>query len=228
MRKEIPTMGKLIVIDGIDGSGKATQSKKLADFLAGKGIDAVRVDFPRYGTKGAALVESYLSGELGGKPEDTGAYATSLFYAMDRYYSYRTGEWGRKYDSGATVICDRYTTANAIHQCAKLPREEWDGYLEWLWDTEYGKIGIPKPDAIVFLDMKPSVFESLIDSRARKNSSAKDIHESDGKYLESCYEAALYACEKLGWRQIKCYSDDKPRSIDDIFADLTAALADLI
>lgn len=221
-------MGKLIVIDGIDGSGKATQSKKLAAALTEKGVDALRVDFPRYGTKGATLVEGYLAGELGGKPEDTGAYATSIFYAMDRYWSYRTDEWGKRYDKGSLIICDRYTTANAIHQCAKLPRAEWDGYLDWLWDIEYRKIGVPKPDGIIFLDMKPSVFEKLIDKRSSDGVRLKDIHEKDRQYLENCYQAALYASGKLGWTHIKCYDGDMPRTVDDVFADLMKAADGII
>jgi len=217
-------MGRLIVIDGLDGSGKATQSQKLKAYLTASGADALRVDFPRYGKKSASLVEGYLAGELGGRPGDTGAYATSLFYAMDRYWSYRTEEWGRRYDEGATVICDRYTTANAIHQCAKLPPEERDAFLDWLWDTEYEKLGIPRPDLIIFLDMKPSVYEKLIESRASSDNRRKDIHERNSDYLKKCYDAALYASERLKWVHIKCYEGESPRSIDDIFRDILAAV----
>jgi len=218
-------MGKLIVIDGVDGSGKGTQTRRLEEYLNSRGIRALRVDFPRYGEKSALFVEGYLSGELGSRPSDTGAYASSLFYAMDRYWSYRTGEWGREYDGGAVIICDRYTTANAIHQCAKLEPGERDGFLSWLFDTEYKKLGIPTPDAVVFLDMKPSVYEKLIDGRASTGDRKKDIHELDRDYLKKCYEGALYACEKLGWKHIKCYEGDTPRSKDDIFADLLEAVS---
>jgi len=221
-------MGKLIVIDGLDGSGKGTQTRALVKYLEEKGMQAKRIDFPRYGTKGATLVEGYLKGELGGNPDDTGAYATSLFFAMDRYWSYRT-DWGEFYSAPDSVlVLDRYTTANAVHQCSKLPRDEWDGFLTWLWDTEYNKIGIPKPDKIIFLDMKPSIVRSLIDSRSQNENRAKDIHEKDSTYLDRCYEAALYACERLGWEHICCYEGEKPRAMEDIFADILSCLKDVL
>ena len=220
-------MGKLIVIDGVDGSGKQTQTRRLEEYLKENGVNCLRVDFPRYGQKSSTLVEGYLHGELGGKPDDTGAYASSLFYAMDRYWSYRTDEWGKLYNEGGTVICDRYTTANAIHQCAKLPDNERDGFLEWLWDIEYEKIGIPKPDKIIFLDMEPSVYEKLIDRRATADDRKKDIHELDRDYLLRSYHAALYACEKLGWEHIKCFENSEPRNKDAIFADILSAIGEI-
>lgn len=220
-------MGKLIVIDGVDGSGKQTQTKRLEEHLKGEGVNCLRVDFPRYGQKSATLVEGYLHGELGSRPDDTGAYASSLFYAMDRYWSYRTDDWGKLYDEGGTVICDRYTTANAIHQCAKLPESMRDDYLNWLWDIEYNKIGIPKPDKIIFLDMEPRVYEKLIDRRSASEDRKKDIHELDSDYLLRSYHAALYACEKLGWTHIKCYDGSDPRDPDSIFADILTALNDI-
>ena len=221
-------MGKLIVIEGLDGSGKGTQSRRLTEYLKSQGKDTLRIDFPRYGTKGATLVEGYLKGELGGHPDDTGAYATSLFFAMDRYWSYRT-DWGEFYHAENNfVICDRYTTANAVHQCAKLEKEKRDEYLEWLWDVEYEKIGIPKPDKIIFLDMKPSVVFKLIESRSVKDNREKDIHELDREYLERCYEGACDACKKLSWVHIKCYEGECPRPMDDIFADILDALEGII
>ncbi len=221
-------MGKLIVIEGLDGSGKGTQSKRLTEYLKGIGKSAMRVDFPQYGTKGATLVEGYLAGELGNDPLSTGAYAASLFFAMDRYWSYRT-RWGDFYKSeNGIVTCDRYTTANAVHQCAKLKREEWDVFLDWLWDTEYNKLSLPVPDKVIFLDMKPSVFLKLIDRRAVSENRGKDIHEHDINYLERCYEASLYVCSKLSWEHIKCHEGESPRSMDDIFSDILSSLKDII
>lgn len=221
-------MGKLIVIDGVDGSGKGTQTRALEKYLNEKGIKAIRVDFPRYGRESCTFVEGYLHGKLGSRPDDTGAYASSLFYSVDRYWSYRTEDWGREYDAGAVVICDRYTTANAIHQCAKLDKSERDGFLDWLSDTEYEKLGIPRPDKVIFLDMKPEVYENLIESRSLKDDRAKDIHELDRAYLRRCYEGGLYACRKLGWTHITCFEDDKPRKIGDIFDDILDAIRDVL
>lgn len=213
-------MGKLIVIDGLDGSGKGTQSKKLVEYLQKNGTAAQLVSFPAYGTRGAALVEGYLQGELGGKPDDTGAYATSTFYAIDRYWSYRTA-WGDFYNRPDTVtVCDRYTTANAVHQCSKLPKAEWDSYLGWLWDNEYNKLGIPRPDQIFYLEMRPDLSRRLVEERSVKEGRKIDIHEGDYEYLCRCYEAALYASDFLGWEKITCYEGDKIRTVDDIFAEL--------
>lgn len=217
-------MGKLIVIDGLDGSGKGTQSKKLEAYLKEKGVDAMRIDFPRYGQKGCTLVEGYLHGELGGKPDDTGAYATSLFYGVDRYWSYRT-EWGEFYKKNDSIlICDRYTTANAVHQCSKLPKDQWDAFLDWLWDIEYNKIGIPRPDKIIYLEMRPDISRKLVQARSISEGRTIDIHEADYEYLCRCYEAALYASDYLGWERIRCYEGDEARSIDDIFAEMMTRL----
>lgn len=208
-------MGRLIVIDGLDGSGKGTQSRLLTDRLQKGGIPARRVDFPRYGKKSAALVDGYLHGELGGHPEDTGAYAAATFFAVDRYWSYRT-EWGEDYKNGVTIVADRYTTANAVHQCSKMPKEKWNEFLDWLWENEYERLGIPRPDLIIYLEMRPDISGRLIASRAESEGRVKDIHEADREYLERCYEAALYASNYLGWTKIKCYDGDDPRPIDEI------------
>ncbi len=219
---------KLIVIDGLDGSGKGTQSRLLEKYLNENGIPARRIDFPRYGSKSCALIEGYLHGELGGHPDDTGAYAAATFFAIDRYWSFRT-EWGEDYKNGKVIIADRYTTANAVHQCSKLPKEEWNAYLDWLWDNEYNKIGIPKPDKIIFLEMKPEISAKLIEKRAKANADrAADIHECDKEYLHRCYEAARYASDYLGWDRIVCYEGDEPRPVEAIFNDVLGVVKEVI
>lgn len=218
---------KLIVIDGLDGSGKGTQSKLLVEYLENNGHSARRIDFPRHGKKSAALVDGYLSGELGGSPDDTGAYAAATLFAVDRYWSYRT-EWGEDYRSGKIIVADRYTTANAVHQCSKMPRSEWDAFLSWLWENEYKRIGIPAPDLTIYLEMRPDISRRLIASRAEKDGRATDIHERDTGYLDRCYEAALYACDYLGWTKICCYDGDQPRSIEDIAKEISGIVDGLI
>ena len=217
-------MGKLIVIDGLDGSGKGTQTRLLEKYLLDKNIDAKRIDFPRYGSVGCSLVESYLNGDLGKDPAATNAFASSLFFGMDRYYSFRT-EWGEFYNmDDSVVLCDRYTTANAVHQLSKLDPCEWDSYLEWLFDTEYEKIGLPKPDAVIYLEMPVEVSAELIAKRSEKEGRKKDIHELDTSYLHTCRDAAMYAADKMGWTTIHCCKDGKIRSIEDIFAEILQIL----
>ncbi len=214
-------MGKFIVIDGLDGSGKHTQLTRLAEYLEKKGKKVRCVDFPHYHTPGCVLVEEYLSGRFGDSPSDTGAYAASLFYAMDRYYSYKT-DWQKDYlDPDTFVLADRYTTANAVHQTSKLDKSEWDKYLAWLFDTEFEKLSLPKPDFVIYLEMLPKLSLELVNSRSLSDNRAKDIHEKDENFFKASYEAAVYAAEKYSWERIRCYTDDeKLRTRDDIFSEI--------
>lgn len=205
---------KLIVLEGLDGSGKGTQTALLRDALQTEGKTVRELDFPRYGTVGASLVELYLSGGLGGSPFDTNAYASSLFYAADRYVSFRR-EWGADYaNPHAVLLANRYTTANAYHQLAKLSPAEYEPFLAWLWDFEYGKLGLPKPDVVLLLDMPVSLSMKLVERRGN----GKDIHEKDKAYLELCRRAALYVAEACGWRVIPCGEEgaDAPYSPEEI------------
>ncbi len=218
-------MAMLIAIDGLDGSGKETQSKQLAKYLIEKGKKVRLLSFPTYDGKGSAFVDMYLKGQLGKNPEDTNAYAASVFFAMDRYYSFRT-DWSKDYSDEATyIIANRYTSANAVHQLSKLPREMWDSFLEWLWDFEFKKIGLPAPDKVIYLEMRPEVSMSLINSRSEQTGREKDIHESDNRHLINSYSAALYSSKKLGWDIINCCSSDgKLKSIKDILSDIVKVL----
>lgn len=217
-------MGKFIVLDGLDASGKETQTEYLRAALTARGKQVRVLSYPRYGTVGAAGVELYLGGGLGSRPDDTGAYAASVLFAVDRYLSYRT-EWEKEYaDEDCVILANRYTTANAVHQLSKLPREEWDEFLSWLWDFEYEKLGIPKPDSIFYLEMKPELSRMLLQKRAEQTGRTVDIHESDAGYLDRCYEAALYASEKLGWTVIRCYEGDSLRTREEIHAQILSLL----
>jgi dTMP kinase len=206
-------MGKLIVIEGLDGSGKGTQAALLAEYLRGKGCRVREISFPDYASDGSALVRMYLNGELGGSPDATNAYAASMFYAADRYVSYRT-DWEKDYlEPDTVVIANRYTTANAYHQLAKLPRDQWDGFLTWLWDFEFARLGLPKPDAVVALSMRPEVSRALIEKRCAETGVKKDIHEADKEYLERCYTALHYVAEAEGWHLLECAEGEVPHSI---------------
>lgn len=218
-------MAVLIAIDGLDGSGKETQSRKLEKYLKEKGKKVRMLSFPTYDGKGSAFVDMYLKGELGKNPESTNAHAASVFFALDRYYSFKT-DWANDYKEDDTyIIANRYTSANAVHQLSKLPRAEWDSFLEWLWDFEFKKLALPSPDRVIYLEMIPDVSISLINSRSEQTGRIKDIHEADDSHLVKSYSAALYSSEKLGWDIIHCCDkDNKLRSIDDIFGDIVKTL----
>ncbi|MBQ1950030.1 MAG: deoxynucleoside kinase [Clostridia bacterium] len=202
-------MGKLIVIDGLDGSGKSTQLELLRTRLEQDGITSRHISFPDYEQPSSALVRLYLNGELGGSASSVNAYAASSFYAVDRYASYKTF-WEEDYVAGVPVVAARYTTSNAIHQMTKLPKEEWDAFLVWLEDYEYNKLGLPKPDKVVFLDMPLEVSQRLLAKRYDGDEGKKDIHERDVHYLEQCRTAALYAAERLGWTVVPCSDGENP------------------
>ena len=157
----------------------------------------------------------YLSGQFGGDPGDVNAYAASTFYTVDRFASFKR-DWGKFYGEGGIVVADRYTTSNAVHQCSKLPREQWDSYLRWLFDFEYRLMGIPAPDAVVYLSVDPAVSQSLMTGRYQGDESRKDIHEGNLGYLRRSREAAEYCTEKLGWKKIECCRDGSMRPIEDI------------
>ena len=206
-------MGKLIVIEGLDGSGKGTQAARLAEYLRGKGYRVREISFPDYESEGSVLVKMYLDGKLGENPDDTNAYAASMFYAADRYVSYRT-DWEKDYlDPDTVVIANRYTTANAYHQLSKLPRDRWEGFLSWLWDFEFTRLGLPHPDAVVALSMRPEVSRALIEKRCVETGVKKDIHEADSDYLERCYDALHYVSDVQGWHLLECAENGVPYTI---------------
>ncbi len=212
-------MRKLIVIEGLDGSGKSTQLDLLFQNLRNNGVDCRSVSFPNYEDDSSALVKMYLAGQFGSKPDDVNAFAASAFYAVDRYASFKK-DWGEYYNGGGLIVSGRYTTSNAIHQCSKLPENEWEDFLSWLYDFEYEKLGIPAPDKVIFLDMPTEVSQKLMDKRYDANGGHKDIHESDLEYLEKCRKAALFTAQYSGWDIVSCGKDGEPRAIDDIAQEI--------
>lgn len=209
-------MGRFIVIDGLDGSGKETQSLILKSRLEELGVKVRYISFPQYDSDSSLFVKKYLNGELGSRPEDTNAYAASSFFAADRYLSYRT-DWKKDIDDPDTVvIANRYTTANAVHQLSKLPKEQWSGFLSWLWDYEFYKLGVPIPDDVIYLEMHPDISYKLIKSRSEQTGRTIDIHEADSSFLYKSYDAAIYASERLNWTRICCYADGEPLTREEI------------
>lgn len=211
--------GRLITLEGLDGSGKTTQMGLLETELRARGAAFRSVKFPSYGQPFAAPAQMYLNGEFGGRPDAVNAYAASAFFAVDRCASYLK-LWRNDYENGVLVLADRYTTSNMIYQLPKLPRAQWEGCLAWLQDFEYVRLGLPRPALTVFLDMPPALSQKLLEARYRKNGGGRDIHERDVEYLAACRESALFAAERLGWRVIPCAAGGKPRGAERIHAEV--------
>jgi dTMP kinase len=213
--------GRLIVIEGLDGSGKDTQAMRLYEALRQEGLPVQKISFPNYDSDSSALVKMYLAGDFGKDPASVNAYAASTFFAVDRYASFKQN-WGSFYQEGGIIIADRYTTSNAVHQCSKLPQDQWDEYLHWLFHFEYRLMGIPAPDTVVYLRVDPEVSQQLMTQRYRGDESKKDIHESNAAYLSKSQLAAGYCARTLGWKTIQCVKDGAMRAIEDIAAEIRA------
>jgi len=207
--------GKLIVIEGLDGSGKSTQTELIKERIIQSGSVVKQIKLPDYDSDSSALVKMYLGGCFGSDPKAVNTYAASLFYTVDRFANY-TNVWKEDYLNGAVILADRYATSNAVHQMVKLEKDKWDEYLSWLEDIEYNKVAVPKPDVVIFLDMPVEVSQTLMTGRYNGEESRKDVHEADVGYLKACHESAMYASEKLGWFVVHCADGDSPRSIEDI------------
>lgn len=215
--------GKLIVIEGLDGSGKATQSQKLLEALKNRGENVIKVSFPDYESNSSALVKMYLNGEFGTDPNAVNPYAASSFYAVDRFASY-SKNWRDFYLGGGIVIADRYTTSNAIHQCAKLPEEQWEDFIQWLFHYEYELLGIPAPYRTIYLRVDPNVSQELMSKRYDGNEAKKDIHEANLEYLKRSRQAADFCAEKLGWSVAECVCGGEMRSVEDIHKQLLSII----
>ncbi len=220
--------GRLIVLEGLDGSGKATQAARAVRRLEESGQAVRAISFPDYNSESSALVKMYLRGEVGALDE-VNVYAASGFYSLDRYISYER-EWKADYQAGKAIIADRYTTSNLCHQMVKLPRGQWMDYILWLEYYEYMLLALPKPDLVLYLDMHPAASQRLMEQRYNGDEAKKDLHERNRAYLEACREAALFAAGTLGWVVLPC-SDaaHKPYPVEEIetaaFSEISRCLA---
>ena len=211
--------GKLIVFEGTDGSGKATQSELLCQELTRRGVPYRKLTFPRYQEESSALVRLYLGGAFGQKPGDVNAYAAAAFYSVDRYASYKQ-DWGSYYEQGGLLIADRYTTSNAVHQASKEPEDRRQEFLKWLYDFEYDRLGLPRPDLTLYLDVPTDFTEQLLRHREQDTHTTADIHERNSAYLASCRRTGRAAAEYYGWTIISCTENGKMRSIEDIHEEI--------
>ena len=212
-------MGKLIVIEGTDGSGKSTQFKLMAERLEKENKPFHRLVFPRYSEESSALIRMYLGGAFGSNPSDVNAYAASAFFAVDRYASYKQ-DWGQWYEDGGLILSDRYTTSNAVHQASKEEGANRIAFLKWLYEFEYDKMGLPKPDLTIYLDVPTDFTEKLMRGREAATGTTADIHEQDLPYLATCRETGREAAQYYGWTVIECVRDGKMRSIEDIHQEI--------
>ena len=219
--------GKLIVLEGLDGSGKATQAKLLAEHLAAQGVPVQKITFPDYASDSSALVKMYLAGQFGQHPDDVNAYAASSFYAVDRYASYKTS-WGSFYEQGGVIIADRYTTSNAVHQTSKLPEAERRPFLDWLFHFEYDLLELPRPTRVLYLDLPTELSERMMRQREQATHTTADVHEQDEEDLRRCRENAAFVTEYCGWTRIDCARDGVMRSREEIHAEVLDKLRDLL
>ena len=219
--------GKLIVLEGIDGSGKSAQFRRLCARLEQDGIEYNHIVFPRYNEESSALIRMYLNGDFGTNPNDVNPYTASTFFAVDRYASYKK-DWGSIYENGGIFLSDRYTTSNAVHQGCKLPDEELPAFFSWLTDLEYNKMGLPEPDLVLYLDVDLETSIARMRRREEKTHTHADIHEKDLDYLRRCLHTADRAADYYGWTRIPFQKDGVERDVDEKNQELYRILLETI
>ena len=215
-------MGKILVIEGTDCSGKTTQYERLCERLNKENVHFATDSFPAYDSDGSFFVREYLAGKFGTKPGDVDGHTASVFYAVDRYYSYMTRDWGRVYREGGNVLFARYITANLLHQACKLKTEEEKiKFIDWLYEFEVGNLKIPKENHVILLKVPFEIIKELKAKRGHTSSGAKDIHEEDEEYLKAAYDTSIWIAERLGWTIIECVDENgNLRSIEDIHEEV--------
>ena len=207
-------MGKLIVFEGIDGSGKSTQLHRVCTRLEREGRDFIRVAFPQYEEPSSALIKMYLGGEFGDNPDDVNAYAASSFFAVDRFASYKK-VWQEYYERGGVILTDRYTTSNAIHQGAKLSQQLREDFFRWLYDYEFRLMGLPTPDMVLYMDIDATAAMTRLSRRQSETSTVGDIHEK-ADFLGKSAQCAKHAAQYYNWQKISCFDGERERAEDEI------------
>lgn len=220
--------GKIIAIEGTDGSGKQTQTKKIIERLENEGYNVYSISFPNYSSDSSAPVRMYLNGEIGNSPSDVSAKVASIFFAVDRYVTYKK-EIEKLYNKQDTVfVFDRYTGSNIIHQGSKLmtelgvDHEKLEEFILWLNALEHEEFKIPRADITVYLNVPLDYTKALRKGRSNKidNSAKQDIHESDESYLNNCAVTGLHAARLLNWKVIECVKNGSMRSVEEISEEI--------
>ena len=223
-------MGKLIVIEGTDSSGKETQTRKLYERLEKEITNVRKLSFPNYKSPACEPVKMYLAGAFGDNALDINPYPLSTMFAIDRYASYKM-EWEKFYQDGGIIVTDRYTTSNMVHQASKIESiDKKNEYLDWLEELEYSKMGIPRPDLIIFLNMPTETAAELMAQRKNKitGEDIKDIHEKDISYLKKSYENACNIAKKYNWLEIKCVENGRLKTIDEIGEEIFSVVEKIL
>lgn len=223
-------MGKLIVIEGTDSSGKETQTKKLYERLANEVEKVRKISFPNYESPACEPVKMYLAGAFGDDALNINPYPVSTMFAIDRYASYKM-DWESFYNAGGIIVTDRYTTSNMVHQASKIENiDEKSKYLGWLEDLEYNKMGIPKPDLVIFLNMPTEMAVKLMEARKNKitGEEKKDIHEKDTSYLKKSYDNACDIAKKYNWQEIKCVENKRLKTIEEIGEEIYTLVKEIL
>lgn len=223
-------MGKLIVIEGTDSSGKETQTKKLYERLANEVEKVRKISFPNYESPACEPVKMYLAGTFGDNALNVNPYPVSTMFAIDRYASYKM-DWESFYNAGGIIVTDRYTTSNMVHQASKIENiDEKSKYLGWLEDLEYNKMGIPKPDLVIFLNMPTEMAVKLMEARKNKitGEEKKDIHEKDTSYLKKSYDNACDIAKKYNWQEIKCVENKRLKTIEEIGEEIYTLVKEIL
>ena len=214
--------GKLIVIEGTDGSGKSVQTRLLAEKLKKEGRRIIAASFPQYGKKSTGLIEEYLNGKYGA-PGAVSPYAASLFYALDRFdFSY---ELKKFLAEGLDVVLDRYVDSNAGHQGGKITNlKEREKFLSWLYDLEYRILGIPRPDVVLFLHVSAEIGQKLVAKKQQRlyleRGKTHDVNEGDIGHLKAAEESYLFLVKKYPkeHHMIECVRNGNLAAPDEIAA----------
>jgi len=212
-------LGKLVVFEGIDGSGKSTQFDLMCKRLSDENRQFKRIVFPRYSEPSSALIKMYLAGDFGNDPDSVNAYAASSFYAVDRYASF-SQDWRDYYESGGLILTDRYTTSNALHQGAKIDKKQREDFFKWLYDYEFNLIGLPVPDMVIFMDIDIDYAAKRLQQRQIETGTNADIHENDMVYLRNSIESGKQAAAQFGWQKISCIINEIERDKEELHEEI--------
>ena len=222
-------MNKIFVIEGTDGSGKHTQTELIYNKLIKEKRSVAKYSFPNYDNLSSGPVKEYLNGNISKNADDISAKAASLFYAVDRYITYKESIQKYYNDEKSIILFDRYTTSNMLHQGGKILKatnsyQKLDEYITWLENIEYNDLELPIPTQVFFLHMDVNFSIKLMNERCKEKNTKKDIHESDTFHLEMAEKSGLYIAKKYNWNIIECVKENKIRSIDDIHTEIYSKL----